>query len=199
MTAARVALGFRIKSGWAAAVLLGGSVEAPQLFDRRGVDLSDPDHPELRQPHHASMGHALVDDVALAQRYQAIEDYSRHSLSLVIGHYKDRGYALSGAGLVVGSDADPDTIGNQHIRAHALEGRLFRRVVEDAMRLEGLACSIWTERQLYGVAQSGLGRSETDIKKTVTELGRGTCGGWRADEKAATVAAWLVVSSHQAA
>ena len=199
MIAARVVFGFRIKSGWATAVLLGGDVQRPQLMDRRAVDLSDPAHPELRQPHHAAMGRALADAVVFAQRKQAIEEYSRRSLSLVIGHYKDRGYSICGAGLVVGSDTDPDSIGNQHIRAHALEGRLFRQVVEDAMRCEGLACSIWTERQLYPAAASRLERSEADIKKTVTELGRGTCGGWRADEKAATVAAWLVVSSQPVA
>ena len=197
--AVRAACGFRIKSGWATAVLLGGDAERPQLLDRRVVDLTDPDHPELRQPHHASMGRALVDEMVLAERRQAIEAYGRRSLSLLINHYKDRGYALVGAGLVVGSDAAPETIANQHIRAHAHEGRLFRHVVEGAMRGEGLACSIWTERRLYGVAQASLGRAEADIKKAVTELGRGTCGGWRVDEKAATIAAWIVVSSCPAA
>src|SRR5205823_11690442 len=39
-------LGFRVKSGWAAAVLLAGPVESPQLLDRRVVQLCDPAIPE---------------------------------------------------------------------------------------------------------------------------------------------------------
>jgi hypothetical protein len=32
------------------------------------------------------------------------------------------------------------------------------------------------------------------IKTAVTELGRAAIGGWRSDDKAAAVAAWLVLS-----
>ena len=35
-------LGFRVKSGWAVAVLLAGSAESPQVLDRRVVQLCDP-------------------------------------------------------------------------------------------------------------------------------------------------------------
>src|SRR5438046_9127290 len=51
-----VALGFRIKSGWAAAVLLRGPVRSPRLCDSRVIDLSDMRFPETRQPYHAAMG-----------------------------------------------------------------------------------------------------------------------------------------------
>src|SRR5436309_14303381 len=50
------ALGFRVKSGWAAAVLLMGPARSPQLCDIRRIDLSDPQLPETRQPYHAAMG-----------------------------------------------------------------------------------------------------------------------------------------------
>jgi hypothetical protein len=188
------ALGLRIKSGWAMAALLGGPSEAPRLLDRCKVDLSDPADPELRQPYHAARGVGLAEGDTLARRLQAIEDFSQQSLSRMVGEYERAGNALCGAGLVVGSDVDPARIGNQHIRAHALEGRLFRRVVEAAMAGRGLSCSVWVERVLYGTAMQQLGRSEAQIKTVVTELGRGAIGGWRSDDKAAAVAAWLVLS-----
>jgi hypothetical protein len=50
------ALGFRVKSGWAAAVLLTGPTRSPQLCDLQMIDLSDPRLPETRQPYHAAMG-----------------------------------------------------------------------------------------------------------------------------------------------
>jgi hypothetical protein len=37
--------------------------------------------------------------------------------------------------------------------------------------------------------------SEASLKHAVTAMGRGRLPGWRADDKAATVAAWLVLAS----
>src|SRR6266542_6439801 len=50
------ALGFRVKSGWAAAVLLTDPARSPKLCDVRRIDLSDPRLPETQQPYHAAMG-----------------------------------------------------------------------------------------------------------------------------------------------
>src|SRR5882762_8735351 len=55
------ALGFRVKSGWAAAVLLTGPVRSPQLCDVQRIDLSDPQLSETRQPYHAAMGKLETD------------------------------------------------------------------------------------------------------------------------------------------
>ena len=65
------------------------------------------------------------------------------------------GHRLAGAGVVVGSTIDPTRIANDHIRIHALEGQLFRSVVEDAAIRNKLRCSIWRERDLYAVATGG--------------------------------------------
>lgn len=176
------------------AALLAGPSEAPRLLDRRKVDLSDPGDPALRQPYHAARGVGLAEGDILARRLHAIEDFSQQSLSRVVGEYESAGNALCGAGLVIGSDVDPARIGNQHIRAHALEGRLFRRVVEAEMARRRLSCSAWVERVLYSTAMQQFGRSEVQIKTMVTELGRDAIGGWRSDDKAAAVAAWLVLS-----
>ncbi len=187
-------LGFRIKSGWATVVLLSGTPDAPELLDRRPVELSDPSHAELRQPYHAAMGVGLTDEATVRRRTEAIQRYSHDSLARLISDYRKEGIVLMGAGLVVGSDLDPERIGNQHIRAHALEGRLFRQVVQSAMDRAGLPCSAWVERTLYGAATQRLGRSEAQVRKAVTELGRPRpSGGWRSDDKMAAVAAWIVL------
>ena len=49
-------LGFRVKSGWAAVVLLTGTQDSAQLSGVGRIELCDPRLPETRQPHHASMG-----------------------------------------------------------------------------------------------------------------------------------------------
>src|SRR5439155_542271 len=55
---AQAAVGFRVKSGWATAVLLVGPARAPRVADRRVIELSDPAVPTPRQPYHAVMGAA---------------------------------------------------------------------------------------------------------------------------------------------
>jgi hypothetical protein len=52
----QAAFGFRVKSGWAAVVLLAGAHRSPRLCDSRTIDLSDSRFPETRQPYHAAMG-----------------------------------------------------------------------------------------------------------------------------------------------
>jgi hypothetical protein len=191
----RAAIGFRIKSGWAAAVLLCSPVTSPRVLDSRRVELSDPAAVELRQPYHADFGVGITDGAVLTRRVRAIARYSSRSLSSLVNEYRKPGHVLCGAGLVVGSDVDPEHIANQHIRAHALEGRLFRRVVEDAMALANLGCSVWVERSLYAVAARCAGQSETQVRQMAAQFGRDLRGRWRSEEKLAALAAWLTLRS----
>jgi hypothetical protein len=179
-----------VKSGFATAVVLAGPVAAPRVIERRRIDLSDPGVPEARQPYHASFGTARTDAAKLDSLVRSVELYARRSVGAWIRELRAGRHDLRIAALVVGSDIDPAGIANPHIRAHASEGRLFRRVTEEALRSEGLACSVWVERILYAGAAKALGRSEAQVKRTVTELGRVVTGGWRAEDKAAAVAAW---------
>jgi hypothetical protein len=111
----------------------------------------------------------------------------------LLREYRKDGYELKGTGIVVGSLIDPDSIGNEHIRIHALEGQLFRQVVEDAAKRSNVAPMIWRERDLYQSGAETLGRRETTLRAKVTALGTGLRGSWRAEQKAAALAAWVVL------
>ena len=111
----------------------------------------------------------------------------------LLDEYAAAGHAPRGGAVVAGSEIDPAKIANLHMRAHALEGRLYRNVVEDGLAAAGLGCELLLERDLYARAAERLGLRENALKKTVTELGRGVTGGWRAENKAAALAAWLVL------
>ena len=100
---------------------------------------------------------------------------------------------LEGAGMIVGSLVDPASIANDHIRIHALEGQLFRRVVKEAVTRGRLRCSIWRDRDLYGLAAITLKQPERALRDSLTALGRHVGGPWRAEQKTAALAAWLVV------
>ena len=190
------ALGFRVKSGCAAAVLLAGPAGAPAVAERSQVALSDPSVPHSRQPYHATTGVAQTDSAVLARLIEIVHRCARRSVAQLLDRHRAAGYRLLGAGIVVGSDAPPESIANPHIRAHACEGRLFRAALEDGLQEYGVTCTVVVERALYATALPVLNGSEASVRQAVTALGRGRFAGWRVDDKAAAVAAWLVLASH---
>jgi len=187
------AAGFRVKSGRAIAVLLAGPASTPGVVDRRDLLLADPAVPESCQPYHAGLDLSEKEGAALVARLvQIVERFSRQSVQELLERYGG-GHRIVGAGIVVGSDTDPATIKNDHIRAHAEEGRLFRVVIEDATRRLGLQPTVTVEKQIFKRASKALRRPEPLLKSQVRALGRGIDGPWRAEEKAATVAAWMLL------
>ena len=182
------ALGFRIKSGWATTVLLAGPAKAPRVVDRRVTLLANPEDPETRQPFHAGLDtHESRAARAVQRLVKAVERFSHKSIAGLIAEYRAAGHRIRGAGIVVGSLVDPASIANDHIRAHAQEGRLFRVVVEQAVRARRLPVRVVREQELYA--------TEARFRRRVAALGEAVEGPWRAEEKAAALAAWMVLRS----
>jgi hypothetical protein len=139
------------------------------------------------------MGKLETDEAKLEHRRKVVIGAADRSVAELLSAYHDAGHALGAAGLVVGSEIDPAKITNPHIRAHALEGRLFRTALEDALHTGGLSCLVIVERNAYTHAAEALGRTVEDLKRTVAALGHSLGGPWRADEKTASLAAWLAL------
>jgi hypothetical protein len=187
------ALGLRIKSGRAVAVVLAGGAAAPVVIVRADVDLSDPQVEATKQPYHAGMGKAQQDPSVIARLVDIIERRARQSIDRLLADERLRRHTCRSAGLVVGSTINPETVGNPHIRAHASEGRLFRTVVEEALRSHRVACTVLVEKTLRPSAAKKLDRSPAAVGRTLDSLGQGLGAPWRADEKAAALAAWILL------
>src|SRR5256886_14460166 len=83
---AQAAVGFRVKSGWATAVLLVGPARAPRVADRRVIELSDPAVPTSRQPYHAVMDAAPARGAKLERRLRSVvARITRRSVRRVFG------------------------------------------------------------------------------------------------------------------
>ena len=187
------ALGFRVKSGWATAVLLTGPTRSPQLGEVRRIDLSDPRLPETRQPYHAAMGRLETDATKTNQRVSVVRTIAQQSIATLLAGYRQKGYRIRRAALVVGSQIDPDSIANDHIRAHAFEGRLFRSVLEEALHTCDVRTEILIERNAYAQGAAKLKESNDNIRGVIQDFGRGAQGPWRAEQKLAALAAWLAL------
>jgi hypothetical protein len=188
------ALGFRVKSGWAAVVMLSGSPVSPELCDVRRIEVSDPRLPETRQPYHASMGKLETDAKKIARRIAVIRKLARRSIGTLLANYRHNGYTIRRAGIVVGSQSNPVSITNPHIRAHAFEGQLFRSMLEECLYTHGVSTHMLLERDAYAQAAMKLSLTDRSVRDVVARLGRLTQGPWRAEEKIAAVAAWFTLA-----
>ena len=190
------ALGFRVKSGWAAVVLLTNRARCPQLFDICRIELCDPRLPETRQPYHAAMGKLETNATKLNQRERVVRSVAKQSLKELLKRYEGKGLRVNRAALVVGSQTNPCDIANPHIRAHALEGRLFRSAVEQTLQDYEIRTEVLLERNVYASVAARLKQSNDDVKRAIQGLGRSVpakAGPWRAEQKLAALAAMFVL------
>jgi hypothetical protein len=188
------ALGFRVKSGWAMAVLLAGPSRAPKLIRCQAVLLCDPEIPQSKQPYHAALELPGKKGRALTKKLgKVVADAAQKSVKELLKQASAEGYEVGGAGLVVGSLVDPATLHNEHIRAHGLEGQLFRTVLEVALREQGIPSHVILEKGAYIAASPALRQSPAAAKKLIAGLGDSHEGSWRAEEKLAALAGWIAL------
>jgi len=187
------ALGFRVKSGWAAAVLLTDSARSPRLCDVQRIDLCDPRFPETRQPYHAAMGKLETDARKINRRVRLVRSIAQRSIATLLDGYRQNGYSIRRAALVVGSRIDPASIANPHIRAHALEGQLFRSVLQESLHAHRILSDVLIERDAYAQAAVQVKQSNENVRRVIQNFGRDTEAPWRAEQKLAAVAAWVAL------
>ena len=191
------ALGFRVKSGWAMAVLLAGPVDLPTLLRCERALLSDPNVPATKQPYHVALELSGAEGKAEVRKLvKLVSAAAKRSIKELLKQASNVGYEVQGAAMVVGSLVDPTSLHNEHIRAHGLEGQLFRSVLEDAFQAHGLSCAVFLEKEAYARAAEHLRMTEAVTRRTIAQLGESHEGSWRAEEKMAALAAWVALTTH---
>jgi len=182
-------IGLKSKTGRAIAVVLRESDRSPEFVLRQEVPLSDSRMPATQQPYHEVMelpwDEALI---AVQPTIAAIEKIASASLAALIEETEALGCRVKGIAVVGPADRKLERIGNPHIRAHAAEGVLFRRVIEVAAKAN--RCRSWA----FVDPKTELEESQREIQKVLTALGRVAGSPWRSEEKAAAMASWAALS-----
>jgi hypothetical protein len=142
------AVGIRVKSGWASAILVGLDRGRPQYVHRGRLLLADPKVPKSAQPYHRGFSRLQKDPATIAHLTAVVHKVASRSLAAFLGECKRQGHSPQVLALVVGSTIDPATVSNEHIRAHAYEGQLFRSALERAAGRLGLRPTIMRERDV---------------------------------------------------
>ena len=173
------ALGFRSKTGRAVLVALGGGLDSPRLLLRREIALSAPEAPATFQPYHSVMELPWADAVAAATATESIiEDVATAATRDLIAELGKLG-----------------RIGNRHMRSHAAEGILFRRVLEVAATRNDLPAGSYSDRDVESIGCERIAWPPAKLKALMLALGRAAGPPWRADERLAATAALLSLHS----
>jgi len=187
-----IALGFRVHTAWSTAVALAGPPRAPELVERRRLETWDRKVPSSRQPYHVGLNKSGAEaEQAVSRAAEAARVATVRSVCELVAELGAAGSRVGSIGLVVGSDGDPARLGNPHVRAHALEGRLFREAIEAAARELRVPSRVLVEKDAWRLAGEALGWAEAELKSTATSLGKVAGKPWRAEEKLALLAAWV--------
>jgi len=189
-----VAIGLRAKTGRAICVVLGGSPDAPIVLTKTEIKLVDPKVPGTAQPYHVVMELPWPEAQRRVEKYaRAIERVAKKAVADLVKQQTLSSNTVCGVGIVGAPDRDLARIGNFHIRAHAAEGVLFRKVLNAAAEANRLKWRLIPDKDFERLVKSELGAKASRINRQISELGRTVPAPWRADEKQAATAAWLTL------
>ena len=189
-----VAIGLRAKTGRAICVVLGGSPDAPIVLTKTEIKLVDPKVPGTAQPYHVVMELPWPEAQRRVEKYaRAIERVAKKAVADLVKQQTLSSNTVCGVGIVGAPDRDLGRIGNFHIRAHAAEGVLFRKVLNAAAEANRLKWRLIPDKDFERLVKSELGAKASRINRQISELGRTVPAPWRADEKQAATAAWLML------
>jgi hypothetical protein len=193
------AVGFRVHSGWAAAVVLCGPVDAPIVVERRKIQLVKIFTYAYRQPYHTATKMPHKDAVKFIRSVQS--DAKRLAVSslrslqslLAEGDFK----IVCSALILASGRALPELerILASHALIHTADGELFR----DSLRAACVVCDLPVEgikeKELFAAASSkALGLQPAGLKRHIAALGKALGPPWSQDEKFAALAAWLTLA-----
>ena len=191
----QVAIGFRVKTGRATAVVMAGPVSAPRVLSRKSLQLWDPAIPESYQPYHAELELPPAESARVVPAaLKAVERVALSALRELVGEIQPAPASILGISLVAGSATDPESIRNPHMRAHAREGQLFPHALAVAAKTLRIPAVTIVESEVFTSAAARLGKTPDALKLEVTELGRSVGKPWSAEEKAAAAAAWITLA-----
>ncbi len=166
----QAAIGFRVHSGWAAAVVVCVEKGTPVVLARKRLHLVETFTYEFRQPYHTAEKMPQGQGREFIARMQAeARRLAYRAICDVQSELQKQGLKLTRCGLLLASGRvlpGLDKILASHALIHTADGELFREAL----------------------LRASAGK--------VTELGRPFGAPWSQDEKFATVAAWLALATH---
>ena len=195
----QAAVGFRVHSGWAAAVAVCLEKGEPVVLARQRVQLVETFTYEFRQPYHTAekmlQGQARefierMKDEARRLAYRAVRELASRT--------QEQGVKLTRFSVLLASGRQLPALEKilaSHALIHTADGELFRDAILHASARYGLRDLRIRERELLECAGEAFHCKPNALMRRVTELGKPLGSPWSQDEKFATLAAWLALAA----
>jgi hypothetical protein len=182
-------------------VALVGSPRSPEVIDRRRIALIEPGSPGSVQPYHV----ARTMDLPKAEEFikgvtAAIDRSALLAVRAFAGAISGGNQTIASCGIVLASGRALPSLEatlRSHAMVHTAEGELYRAAIARAAKNLSWRCVRVPERDLYNVAAKQLRIHESKLKIRITEMGRAIGSPWSADEKCATLVAWLALAGFE--
>ena len=190
----RAALGVRSHSGWAAYVVLGGKIDAPEIFKRGRMELCDPSIKGSKQPFHEAEPMPFEEGRAFIARC------SKATAALAdraVAHIQSKVAPLAACCVLTASGRTlPElrAVLASHALIHAAEGEFYRDAVVEACMRSRILTERMRERDIDAAADR-LPGSPATRRQRLDAYGKQVGTPWRQDEKLAALAAWLALAS----
>ena len=192
------ALGFRVHSGWAAAVAVSGSLAAPEVTGRWRIEMAAPEIPGSKQPYHAAEKLRVNEaEQFLLHCTDCSTSLARKAIGNCIRDSNAKGQKVSCCGILFASGRPLGTLAAilaSHALIHTAEGEFFRKVVSDACNNLDLQVIAVKEKELALRFRDELHISQEVQERHVSSVGRSIGPPWRQDEKLAMMVAWLALA-----
>jgi len=183
-------------------VALGGSPRSPEVLDRRRITLVEPRSPGGVQPYHVARTMDLPKAEEFIQTvFLAVERTASLTVRDFAGAINGMGHQITCCGIVLASGRPLPSLEvtlRSHPMVHTAEGELYRSAIAKAAKNLNWRCVRVPERDLYKLAAKQLRIPEPNLKLRITKMGRGLGSPWSADEKCATLVAWLALAGFEA-
>jgi hypothetical protein len=191
------ALGFRVHSGWTSLIALGLEADQPIVLARQRPHLVATFSYTFRQPYHTAEKMELAEaETFLDQQRCEARKLALVAIRAAQSEAAQQGFRITSAALLLASGRplpELPKILASHSIIHTADGEFFREALLHACTRANLAVTRIKDRELLATASKSLRRNPAALTRFLNDLGKSLGSPWTADEKFATLAAWLAL------
>ena len=192
------ALGCRAHTGWAVLVVVAGSVVRPEVLLRCRAELGDPSARVKRNVYQSARGQEPATAAGLVEAAERIAtEQASRAVARTVQEARDVGGIVRSCAVVVGrfpAGARLESILASHALAHAAEGRLYQRALQQAAESRGLHAVAIPKRSIWDEGEAELGVAGDELHRRIDQLRREIGPPWGEDQKLAALAAWIALA-----
>jgi hypothetical protein len=167
-----------------------------QVIDRRRIELIEPGATWAKQPYHAAEDLPSAEAIRLVERgVEAAHRVAERQMRAFVERSRKAGHEIVGCAVLIGTPMPEWTIEqilSVHIRMHKAEGILFPTALAHAAEACELKVLTISEKDLN--ARAAHSSDLDDAVGKITLLGKSIGAPWGKDQKAATLAAMIVLA-----